>query len=285
MKQISALSVYSAGILIEGLASKCEAASRFIGVSDPESKLSMTLQRKTIVDATKVLDSLEWDCKTLNMKISGETLDDLRRKLKNPNAESITLHWLADQVRNLQRLILKEMKRKLFVYIQPETAKYFGTANEPDLFGKAVSVAFPSSRRDIEEAGAAIATMRYTASVFHQMRALEAGLTAFGDVFGVSLAHTNWGIAIDQIESKIRDMHKDPAWKLIPHCKDLQAKYAQAASTFGVVKDAWRNYTMHGRNFYDLAEAEHIFGNTRVFMQKLAALGLKEGGFKGQTQH
>lgn len=102
------------------------------------------------------------------------------------------------------------------------------------------------------------------------MRVLEIGLSALGNVFGVSLAHTSWGPAIDQIESKIHEMHKDPTWKARPDCKEQQEFYAQAASHFGVLKDAWRNHTAHARGKYDEGEAESILRNVCGFMQKLA---------------
>jgi hypothetical protein len=102
------------------------------------------------------------------------------------------------------------------------------------------------------------------------MRILEIGLTALGAVFSVSLAHTNWEPAIREIESKIREMHKDPQWKALPDCKEQQEFYAQAASNFGILKDAWRNYTMHIRAKYTETEAEQIYNSVRAFMQKLA---------------
>jgi hypothetical protein len=101
------------------------------------------------------------------------------------------------------------------------------------------------------------------------MRVLEIGLSVLGAEFGVSLAHTNWAPAIEQIESKIREMHKDPTWKALPDCKEQQEYYAQAASHFGILKDAWRNYTMHARGFYTEEQAERIFENVKGFMQKL----------------
>jgi hypothetical protein len=102
------------------------------------------------------------------------------------------------------------------------------------------------------------------------MRILEIGLTALGKVFGVSLLHTNWAPALEQIESKIREMHKDPVWKAMPDCKEQQEFYAQAASNFGILKDAWRNYTMHVRAKYTQEEAEQIFSNVKALMQKLS---------------
>jgi hypothetical protein len=86
----------------------------------------------------------------------------------------------------------------------------------------------------------------------------------------VSLEHTNWAPAIEQIESKIRNMHKDPAWKSLPDCKEQQEFYAQVASHFGILKDAWRNYTMHSRGVYTEEQAERIFDNIESFMQQLA---------------
>ena len=115
-----------------------------------------------------------------------------------------------------------------------------------------------------------------TASAFHSMRVLEIGLGVFGALFGVSLAHKNWEPALRELESKIREMHKDPAWKVMPDCKTKQEQYSQAAAHFAVLKDGWRNYTMHTRGKHTEDEAEMIFLNVRGFMQKLTTLGLSE---------
>jgi hypothetical protein len=158
----------------------------------------------------------------------------------------------------------------------PEKAKFFTSKEDPYLFGEKVDKAFPSAHFDICESGACLATVRATASVFHAMRVLEIGLGVFGSLFGVSLANTNWAPALDQIESNIRGMHKDAPWKLQPDCKELQENYSQAASHFGILKDAWRNHAMHVRGKYTEEEAELIHRNVGAFMKKLAALGLKE---------
>lgn len=102
------------------------------------------------------------------------------------------------------------------------------------------------------------------------MRVLEIGLATLGTVFGVSLSHTNWAPAIERIESKVREMHKDPTWKVQPDCKEQQEFYAQAASHFVILKDAWRNHTTHVRGKYTEDEAERIFETVKAFMQKLA---------------
>lgn len=140
----------------------------------------------------------------------------------------------------------------------------------PHIFGEAVADSFPNAAVDISESGVCLSLDRGSAYVFHLMRVLEIGLGVLGKEFGVSLNHTNWSPAITEIESKIREMHKYPKWKALPDCKGQQEFFAQAASHFGVLKDAWRNYTMHVRGFYSPEQAEPIFENVKGFMQKLA---------------
>ena len=102
------------------------------------------------------------------------------------------------------------------------------------------------------------------------MRVMEIGLGALGAKFNVSLAHTNWAPAILEIEKKIREMHVDPSWKSLPDCKEQQTFYAQAATYFALIKDAWRNHTMHVRAKYTEPEADQIFRTVKAFMQKLS---------------
>jgi hypothetical protein len=129
---------------------------------------------------------------------------------------------------------------------------------------------FPHTKYDATEAFKSYAMGRHTACVFHLMRVVEHGLTSLGSVFGVSLSHTNWAVAIERVESKIREMHKDSTWKLRADCKDLQQFYSQCVSHVGIIKDAWRNYTAHAHGKYDEQEALDIMTGVRAFMQKLA---------------
>jgi hypothetical protein len=153
------------------------------------------------------------------------------------------------------------------VYLPEGQAKFF-ELQEP--FGAEVAKKFPSATLDIGEAASCYATTRSTACVFHLMRVLEVGLAALGKVYNISLAQTNWAPAIDQIESKIRGVGSDPAWRVQPDWKDQQQFYAQVASFLAVVKDAWRNYTAHGHSMYTQDQAELMFMNVKAFMEKAA---------------
>jgi hypothetical protein len=214
------------------------------------------------------LSIIQVECERLGLPVSSETAKEVIARLSSE--QKADWQWLSDQLQGLQRLIRKEIKSKAFFYIPPEKTRFWPNANTPYGFTEPVSVAFPSTNFDSAEAGVCLATARATACVFHLMRVLEIGLGVLGGVFSVSLAHTNWAPAIEQIESKIRDMHKDPTWKALPDCREQQEFYAQAASHFGILKDAWRNYTAHARGVYTEERATLIFENTKAFMETLA---------------
>ena len=260
-------------MLIENVRMECYIVSTVI---TPDGRPGFAMMRpiddRLREKANRTLESLEKDCETLALNTSAAMVAKMRSAVEQ-DVYRDNVQWLLDQMKNVREVMSTEMKGRVYAYIPAEKAKYF-TTGKPQLFGDEVYKAFPDARVDIHEAGCCMALTRPTAAVFHLMRVLECGLAALGKVFSIPLAHTNWGNAIDRIESAIRDMHKDALWKAKPDFKDMQVKYAQAAATFGVLKDAWRNHTMHSRVAYDEEEAEHIFGNVKMFMRKLAALGL-----------
>ena len=242
----------------------------------PAFNMMTPLDDRLMDKAVRALKHAEEHSRTIGLNITADTAADLCKRIEHNDNLLMNCQWLLDQTRGIQKLAEKELKEKVFLYCPPERAKFFPSGTHPHAFGELVAAAFPGATYDISEAAVCLALARSSASVFHLMRTLEIGLSALGYVFGVSLAHTNWAPAIDRIEGRIRDMHKDPTWKALPDCKDLQEQYAQAASVFGVFKDAWRNHTMHVRGKYTEEEAEMIFSNIKAFMQKITALGLKE---------
>jgi hypothetical protein len=236
---------------------------------EPVFHFAMELDSRATEKANESLTFIEREFRKIGMDITADTIAEILDGLK-PSSSRRNFQWLNDQVTAVEKLAEKELRSKVFLYIAPEKAHFFPTKGNPYPLTEKVFHAFPSATYDTNEAAWSLALDRATAAVFHLMRILEIGLTALGKVFGVSLAHTNWAPALDQIESKIRAMHTDPAWKTVPDCKEQQEFYAQAASHFGILKDAWRNYTMHVRAKYTEDEAEQIFSNVKAFMGKLA---------------
>jgi len=269
MLEFSARKFFWVGHALEQVRADCLIASMVVVDGDAVVDMSRRLDDKAKEKALKNLKAAEEEFTRLGLRISAETV---REAINELSSESFghNFQWLGDQVRAIQKLADKEMHGKAFFYVPAERAKYFPTVKNPHPFGEKVNDAFPSASYDSAEAGMCLALARGTACVFHLMRVLEIGLTVLGKEFGVSLEHTNWAPAIEQIESKIRDMHRELPWKTLPDCKKQQEDYAQAASHFGILKDAWRNYTMHVRGAYTEEQAERMFDNVKAFMQRLA---------------
>jgi hypothetical protein len=275
MLQFSARGFFWLSQYLESIKLDCLALAIPVDGDTPIFNFSILLDERATEKALEVLSHVETQARSIGLDITADTAIEVREKLSGDKVFK-NCQWLSDQVVGLQKIVEKELKGKVFIYSPPERAKFFPTHGDPHPFGESVTTAFPSSIYDIQESAMCLALARSSASVFHLMRTLEIGLAALGNVFGVSLAHTNWEPAIREIERKIREMHNDPTWKAVPNCKGKQESYAQAASHFGILKDAWRNYTMHVRGKYTEEEAEQIFASVKGFMQKLVALGLKE---------
>jgi len=268
MLHFSAHSFFWCGTALRTITGDCIAGSVSVLNGEPVFITGKDLDDTARKKVLSLLPSVEKAFKDIGLVITAETVEELIGEVKGETRYSFD--WLAAQVRALERLAEKELKNKLFLYVPSERAKYWPKAADPHLFGDSVAQAFPSASFDIQNAGMCLAAAFSTASVFHLMRVMEIGLTVLGAQFNVSLAHTNWGPALSEIESKIRDMHKDPKWKALPDCKEQQEFFAQAATHFGILKDAWRNYTMHVRGKYTEDEADQIFDASKGFMQKLA---------------
>lgn len=135
-------------------------------------------------------------------------------------------------------------------------------ADEPQ-FGGDVEDAFPSAAYDIQESARCLALERWTASVMHVMRAMEVGLLALADHYGVAPGE-NWNQTLNQIEARSREVGRKT------HGPDAEAWAAEAAAHLRFVKNAWRNHAMHPKSTYDEARAQAIFNNCRAFMGHLA---------------
>ena len=142
------------------------------------------------------------------------------------------------------------------------------------LFGSEVAAAFPSASYDIKEAGSCLATNRATASVFHQMRALEFGLRALAKDLKIRLPKKrhidleDWGSLIDAIEGKIATIERTRR-RTAKREADLQF-YHGAAAQFRHFKNAWRNHVMHSRVNYEQEDAARALRHVDEFMRHIA---------------
>ena len=265
----SAFSFFWCGNALRGIRADCIVGSaRCIGGEEPLFALPSDLDNIAREKALSSLRTVEAEFRKIGLAISADTtkelLDDLEKGTRH------NFQWLMDQAMVIEKLCTKELKGKLFLYIPPERAKYWPKQDQPNAFGDTVRDAFPSAAFDVHSAAICMATTQSTACVFHLMRVLGVGLTVLGKEFGVSLEHSTWGPAIEQIQSKVNNMNQDAAWKALPDCKERQRFYSQAACHFAVLKNAWRNYAAHSNDIYTEEQAEQVYDGVKGFMQTLA---------------
>ena len=100
------------------------------------------------------------------------------------------------------------------------------------------------------------------------MRALEFVLSSLSTELGMSLSRKNWEQILNMMEKEIRlrsTKNPDEKWK-----NEDERFFTQAATHFRIIKDAWRNHAMHGRDKYTEEEAGEIYGSVNSFMRHLS---------------
>lgn len=169
---------------------------------------------------------------------------------------------LSAQMRELRTRLKDELNERDFLYVPLERVRFY---KEQMLFGRAVNDRFPTAIDDIEDAGKCLAIGQGTACVLHTMRILEVGLKALAKALKIPYA-PSWESYLTQISTNIAKKHKNKtaAWK-----KD-QAFYRDLSGDLVIIKQAFRNPTMHADRKYSTDEAEQIFNGAKSFMSRMA---------------
>jgi hypothetical protein len=185
------------------------------------------------------------------------------KRIEEAVERSCTNNELFDALADLGRRFHDDLEGEQFYYVRSELIRFYeGEA----LFGEQVEAAFPNAIEDISEAGKCLALGRHTAAVFHLMRCLEPPLNSLGKALSIDVA-SNWNKALNEIEKEIRGRSvatHGASWK------DDEPFYAEAATHFRMLKNAWRNHTMHLRHTYSEERAREIFDSVRAFMRHLS---------------
>ena len=224
--------------------------------------------------ASRHVENLREQLQELGLPVSAKRAGELYLNLTTsvPGVSPETRRRLIKQdIEELRRRVADELEGRAFFYI-PD---HVGLLSDPAPFGERVDEAYPSARHDISEAGCCLALKRSTACVLHLMRVLEPGLVSLAAALGVSMPRKSWEMIINKLEKEIVDRSSNPPdekWK-----EEDEPFFSGAASHFRIIKNAWRNHAMHGRDKYTEQEAEDIYRSVRAFMQHLSERLSEEG--------
>lgn len=125
------------------------------------------------------------------------------------------------------------MTRHLY-FLVPENRKGLYYQDDRPLFGEAVANAIPNSTVEIAEAGRCFALERWTACVFHLMRAVELALHKWSDDLGVVLRvpaeQANMQYILNSADKKLKAVENEP--KSAQHDTDLEY-FGDTSAHFG----------------------------------------------------
>lgn len=207
------------------------------------------------------------ECKRLGFHAALDKFEEIERMNNICITESKPFNeqWMAGEIKELHKRILAEMKNRIF-FILSDGQKDFWDKNP---FPDEVRASFPSATEDMIEAQRCFALARYTGSVFHLNRIVEAGLKALANDVGVKLRH-DWGAQLREIQTELEKRYK-AAGSRTPD----EQFYSSVASQIGHMKNAWRNPTMHIEARYNYDLAHDIFNAVTAFMRAIS-VRLKE---------
>lgn len=161
---------------------------------------------------------------------------------------------------NLLSAFISHAQDNRLFFLRSQYAQYLDGDLEP--FGCEVSDTFPLSSDDISESAKCLALERWTAAVFHLMRAMESTVQRLASCIGVVNVDREWGKLLSDISKKIEEMPKS----------GRRNQWSQSHAHLYHVKQAWRNDTMHPKATYTEEQASEVFTAVGSFMRHLAPL-------------
>jgi hypothetical protein len=241
----------------------------FCRLSSMMGQLIVVLERGGIPDAKVVgasLGELDREAEKLQLRSVVQQLARVKAHILNGSANSSSLHPMIMELYNRMRDIMED---RLLLAIEPSRADLY--RQESPLFGSETAEKFPSIAYDIEEAGKCLALDRSTASAFHAIRCLEAGLRAISRCLGIpdptKGSDRSWANLLRAIKAEM-----DKRWPNSSHRMTGDGRYFEEAyGALSGIQNPWRNATMHLDQKYTTEEAQHVLDMVGGFMRKLAS--------------
>jgi hypothetical protein len=205
-------------------------------------------------------------CKNLGMDASVGQCERIAARATGA-IEMLPLCYL---LRDVEQTIGREIKKPLFLMLRADLAEFYDQEDK-SFFGARVSRKFRKTKYDISEARRCFALERWDGCVHHLMIATEHALRVWAKMLNLTTKkHID-----DEDQKNILDAAESERKRLLgtpkTEARDKQIKYlSETAGHFGFVKDAYRNYSAHGKERYDERKARNLMTHIEAFMRLLA---------------
>jgi len=204
------------------------------------------------------IDRLLVELKRLEVPLSVKSAEKLRNLIATDSDPKVMT--IRQFISELSGRLPDELSSKMLLAMPDFSKKYL--MPESPLFGEIVEEVFPGASEDIAEAAACMVFARYTAGVFHLMRAMETAVQTLSEKLGIERTELEWGKLLSSMKDKIEPMAKG----------QMRDRWSENHSLLYHVKQAWRNNTMHPKQTYTEDEAWSVYDAVKSFLGNLALL-------------
>jgi hypothetical protein len=206
---------------------------------------------------------------TQSLGLRSTTQQAIRFERNLPKANSDEIY---EDLKSLSYRYYDEIVDLTFLYLTSDKRQFY---NRTTPLGELGQAHFPAANLEIIEASNCYAFERYTACVFHLVRACEVGVKALYKTLGIAAPKlgNSWGNLLKPMDDELKKPVKD-------RC-DLWSKESEffdsATNDVRAIKRAWRDSTMHVQSAYDESSALKVFLAVESFFRHLSRKINEEG--------
>lgn len=175
---------------------------------------------------------------------------------------------LEDLLADVRHQMYDELKRPVFLVLSSAEKTLFEQVNP--LFGQEVATKFPSISYEIQEAGKCLALGRSTASAFHSIRSLEAGIRAIARCLGIpdptKGSQRSWHNILGSIDTEMKKRWATSASRFVGDGKTFEELHGALVA----MQDPYRNATAHLDAVYTEGEARHVMELVKGILARIA---------------
>lgn len=213
----------------------------------------------------------------LKVPITGLAGEELLQELDG-GAGRLQFVQLGVLMLELSKTLRRELETRKVFCLDPGRAQFY-SPTEP-LWGRDVADKFPSIAYEIDQIGKCYACDLTTASAFHSIRAMEAGIRAMARCLGIpdptSGRERNWGQLNEAFRAKIEALWPRATGRIAGDARLFDRLYGSISG----MQNPYRNETMHLSAKYTAPEALHIFELAKGLMTQIASRMDEEGNPK-----
>jgi hypothetical protein len=269
MLEFNAPPFYEAASMLNRLSSHIASKNLTSVTTDPDGNvatITFISDPVLIRELTRTCEKLHAACLTLGARVTALAVTDLRSSF----SEQIGPTWdrIKSSISDIDATLRRELTLVTLLALSAKEQELW-EPKEP-LFGKNFQDRFSSATDEVTEAAKCLALGRPTASAFHSIRCLEAGIRALSRCLGIPdptrASDRSWFKLLGALEAEI-DQRWPGSSKRLSGDGEM---FATVHAALAAMQNPYRNATMHLDHKYTDEDARHIFEMVKGLMMKIA---------------